>query len=47
MACRNHLQIIFRIEILIKILGANTCMIDFFCEKIAASSFCNDRDGHN
>ena len=30
-------------EILIKILAASTCKIDFFSRSIAASNFCDDR----
>ena len=42
MAENTHRQI-FTTEVLIRILAANTCMIDFFCESTAASNFCNDR----
>ena len=38
----KHSQTIFTIEILIKILAASTCMIDFFCKSMAASNFCDD-----
>ena len=38
----NHSQTIFTIGILIKILAASTCVIDFFCKNTAASSFCGD-----
>ena len=30
-------------KILIKILAASSCMIDFFCKSMAASNFSNDR----
>ena len=40
---RKHSQTIFTIEILIKILAASTCMIDFFCKNMAASKFCDER----
>ena len=40
---RKHSQTIFTIEILIKILAASTCMIDFFCKSMAASKFCDER----
>ena len=32
----------FIIEILIKVLAASSCMIDFFCKSMAASNFCDD-----
>ena len=38
---RKHLQTIFTIENLIKILAASTCMTDFFCKSMAASNFCD------
>ena len=40
---RKHSQTIFTIEILIKILVASTCMIDFFGRTMATSDFCDDR----
>ena len=42
-ACRKHSQTIFTIEILIKILAASICMVDFFCKSMAASNFCDER----
>ena len=33
----------FTTEILIKILAASTCMIDFFCKSMAAAIYCDDR----
>ena len=32
-----------QLEILIKMLAASTCMIEFFCKSMAASNFCNER----
>ena len=39
---RKHSQTIFTIEILIKILTASFCMIEFFCRSMAVSNFCDD-----
>ena len=36
----------FTIKILIKILAANICMIDFFCKSMAASNFCHGKEIH-
>ena len=41
--CRKHSQTFFTTEILIKILAASTCMIDFFCKSMAATIYCDDR----
>ena len=42
---KNHSQQILTIGILIRILAASTTyMVAFFCKRIAASSFCNDRN---
>ena len=40
---QKHSRTIFAIEILIKMLAASSCMIDFFCKSMAASNFCDDR----
>ena len=40
---RNHSQTIFTTGMLIKMLAASTCIVDFFRKNIAASSFYNDR----
>ena len=40
---RKSSQTIFTIEILIKILAASACTIDFFCNSVAVSNFCDER----